>query len=372
MTSRERLLTALRRGVPDRVPVTIYEHAPHGDGWANVEPSYAPMLELERRYGDSFVRAPIDVQVLLGDPNSVRGQDETTADGSLVKTNVIETPRGQLRWVTRRDPSQMTWWQVEPLIKSDEDIERVLAMPDGPNTVDAQKLQAFEQKVGQDGVLLFSLGDAVGHVVGLFDFEDFVLRAYTDDGPIRALLDKAQQQVLRAIDAIGAVVKNTAIRLWGPEYCGAPLMNPKVYFPKYVLDFDKEATRRIHATGNFSVIHCHGRLNAILEMIAEIGADALEPIETLPITTADVTLADVKRRIGRRMCLMGAVQALTLEQGTPEQVRQEVRAAIEAAAPGGGFVLLPTAAPFSIPLPASTLANIEAMYKAAHEFGRYR
>jgi len=274
--------------------------------------------------------------------------------------------------VTRRDPSQMTWWQVEPLIKSDEDIERVLAMPDGPNTVDAQKLQAFEQKVGQDGVLLFSLGDAVGHVVGLFDFEDFVLRAYTDDGPIRALLDKAQQQVLRAIDAIGAVVKNTAIRLWGPEYCGAPLMNPKVYFPKYVLDFDKEATRRIHATGNFSVIHCHGRLNAILEMIAEIGADALEPIETLPITTADVTLADVKRRIGRRMCLMGAVQALTLEQGTPEQVRQEVRAAIEAAAPGGGFVLLPTAAPFSIPLPASTLANIEAMYKAAHEFGRYR
>ena len=371
MTSRERLLTALRRGVPDRVPVTIYEHAPHGDGWANVEPSYAPMLELERRYGDSFVRAPIDVQVLLGDPNSVRGQDETTADGSLVKTNVIETPQGQLRWVTRRDPSQMTWWQVEPLIKSDEDIERVLAMPDGPNTVDAQKLQAFEQKVGQDGVLLFSLGDAVGHVVGLFDFEDFVLRAYTDDGPIRALLDKAQQQVLRAIDAIGAVVKNTAIRLWGPEYCGAPLMNPKVYFPKYVLDFDKEAARRIHATGNFSVIHCHGRLNAIIEMIAEIGADALEPIETLPITTADVTLADVKRRIGRRMCLMGAVQALTLEQGTPEQVRQEVRAAIEAAAPGGGFVLLPTAAPFSIPLPASTLANIEAMYNAAHEFGRY-
>ena len=371
MTSRERLLTVLRRGVPDRVPVTIYEHAPHSDGWANAEPSYAPLLELERRYGDSFVRAPIDVPVLLGDPNSVRGQNETSADGSLVKTNVIETPRGQLRWVARRDPSQMTWWQIEPLIKSDEDIDRVLSMADPPSTVDAERLQAFERTVGEDGLLIFSLGDAIGHVVGLFDFEDFVMRAYADDGPIRALLAKAQEQVVRAIEAIGAVAKDTAIRLWGPEYCGAPLMNPKVYFPKYVLDQDSQATELIHKTGNFSVIHCHGRLDALLEMIAAIGADALEPLETIPMTTADVTLADVKRRIGDKMCLMGAVQALTLEQGTPENVRQEIRSAIEAGAPGGGFVLLPTAAPFSVPLPDKVLSNVRAMYEAAHEFGKY-
>lgn len=371
MTSRERLLAVLSRRVPDRVPVTIYEHAPHSDGWANAEPSYAPLLELEQKYGDSFVRAPIDVPVLLGDPNSVRGQSETSADGSLVKTSIIETPRGQLRWVTRRDPSQMTWWQIEPLIKSDEDIERVLAMDDGPNTVDAGRLRAFQRMVGEDGLLLFSLGDAIGHVVGLFDFEDFVLRACTDDGPIRALLDKAQAQVLRAIEAIGAVIKNSAIRLWGPEYCGAPLMNPKVYFPRYVLEQDRQATELIHKTGNFSVIHCHGRLDALLEMIKAIGADALEPIETIPMSTADVTLADVKRRVGDEMCLMGAVQALTLEQGAPEDVRREIREAIAAGAPGGGFVLLPTSAPFSVPLPDKVLANVRAMYEAAHEYGRY-
>jgi len=371
VTSRERLLISLRRGIPDRAPVTIYEHSPHGDGWANAEPSYGPMLELESRYGDSFVRAPIDVPVLLGDPNCVRGQDETSADGSLTKTNVIDTPKGQLRWVTRRDPSQMTWRQVEPLIKSDEDIERVLAMDSGPDTVDAGRLLKLERKVGDDGILLFSLGDAIGHVGGLFDFEDFVVRACTDDGPIRALLDKAQAQVLRAIEAIGAVVKDAAIRLWGPEYCGAPLMNPKTYFPRYVLAYDRLATERIHATGNFSVVHCHGRLNGLLEMIAEIGADALEPLETLPMSTADVTLADIKRRIGEKMCLMGAVQALTLEQGSPQQVREEIRKAIEDGGAGGGFVLLPTSAPFSIPLPQRTLANIEAMYQAAHEFGGY-
>jgi uroporphyrinogen-III decarboxylase len=225
--------------------------------------------------------------------------------------------------------------------------------------------------VGDRGVLCFSVGDALGHVVGLFDFEEFVIRCHDDDGPVRALLAKAQALVLRAIHAIGAVVQNAAFRLWGPEYAGAPLMDPSVYFRRYVVEQDRQATAAIHATNNFSVIHCHGRLHDLLDMIGAIGADALEPIETLPLATADVTLADVKRKLGRRMCLMGAVQALTLETGTSEQVRQQVREAIEAAGEGGGFVLLPTAAPFMVPLDARCLANCEAMYRAAHEFGGY-
>jgi hypothetical protein len=96
------------------------------------------------------------------------------------------------------------------------------------------------------------------------------------------LLDKAQRQVLNAIQAIGGLVKDACIRLWGPEYCGAPLMDPRLYFPRYVLPYDTEATRAIQATGNFSVIHCHGRLRDLLDMIADIGADALEPLEVLP------------------------------------------------------------------------------------------
>ncbi len=371
MTSRERLVAVLRGGQPDRVPVTVYEHSPFDDGWANHEPSYAPLMELERTCGDSFVGAPVDCQVLIGDPNALRGTDERRADAPALLTTEIDTPKGTLRAVSRRDPGMMTNWQVEPLIKSDEDIERVLSMPEPPAQINVERIRELQARVGDEGILCFSVGDAIGHVVGLFDFEDFVMRCHDDDGPIRALLDKAQVLVLRAIDTIGAHVENTAFRLWGPEYCGAPLMNPHVYFRRYVVEQDKRATEAIHASGNFSVIHCHGKLRDLLDMIAEIGADALEPIETLPIETADVTLAQVKQRLGASMCLMGAVQAYTLETGTPEDVRQQVREAIEVAGEGGRFVLLPTAAPFRIPLEARTLANLEAMYLAAHEFGRY-
>lgn len=370
MTSRERIQAVLRRTTPDRVPVTLYEHSPFSEDWATREPSYAPLIELERRYGDSFVAAPLDVPVILQDPNAASGNEQVVGD-SVVRTFELDTPRGPLRAVARRDPTQMTWWQIEPLIKTDEDIDRVLSLPDSPPALDAGQLAALQSSIGDAGMLRLSIGDAIGHVVGLFDFEDFVLRCARDDGPIRALLDKIQEQLVRTVRAMGAGVKNACFRLWGPEYCGAPLMNPKVYFPRYVVGPDRALTRVIHETGNFSVIHCHGRLNAILEMIAETGADALEPIETLPMSTADVTMSDVKRRVGNRMCVMGGVQAHTLETGTPEQVRRQVHEVIDAGATDGGFVLLPTSGPFMIPLCPRALANLEAMYRAAHEYGQY-
>ncbi len=373
MSPRDRLLTVLRRGTPDRVPVTLYEISPYNEGeWFNREPSYAPVVELERQFGASFVRAPLDdCPVLLGDPNSVQDRQVRHSDGTVVQTTEIDTPKGHLRAVSRRDPGLMTNWQVEPLIKSDEDVEKVLSMPDPPCCVNEPRLRQLEERVGDKGILLFSLGDALGHVVGLFEFEDFVLRCVHDDGPIRALLEKAHEQVMRAIREYSRAVKNACIRLWGPEYAGAPLMNPKIYFRRYVVEQDKQATAAIHQGGNFSVIHCHGRLKALLDMVLEIGADAIEPIETLPMSTADVSLAEVKAKLGRRMCLMGAVQSLVLETGTPDQVRQHVREAIEAGAPGGGFALLPTAAPFMVPLNPICLANIRAMYEAAWEHGKY-
>jgi hypothetical protein len=52
-------------------------------------------------------------------------------------------------------------------------------------------------------------------------------------------------------------------------------------------------------------------------------------------------------------------------------VRREVAVAIEEAAEGGGLVILPTSAPFRVPLEAKSLENARAMYLAAHELGRY-
>lgn len=372
VNSRERLITVLQGGQPDRVPVTVYEYSPLGDGWPADEPSYAPVLELERRYGDSFLWVSLERPVFFGDVQSVREMEERGVDGTVTRTTEIDTPKGPLRGISRRNPGLMTSWQVEPLVKTDDDIDRVLSVETPPPEANAARVAECEARLGDRGILCFNIGDAIGHVVGLFRFEDFVLRCHRDDGPIRALLARAQAILLRVVRTLGAVVNHAAFRLWGPEYCGAPLMNPGVYFRRYVVEQDRELTQALHQTNNFSVVHCHGRLRSILDMIAETQADALEPLKTLPMVTADITLAEIKRRVGDRMSLIGAVQALTLETGSQNDVQRMVRQAIDEGAAGGRFVLLPTAAPFMVPLTPRCLANVEAMYRAAHAFGRYK
>ena len=57
----------------------------------------------------------------------------------------------------------------------------------------------------------------------------------------------------------------------------------------------------------------------------------------------DVDLAEAKRRIGDRVCMIGGFDQFHFFTGcTPEETRAEVRRCFEAAGAGGGFILSPS------------------------------
>jgi uroporphyrinogen-III decarboxylase len=112
----------------------------------------------------------------------------------------------------------------------------------------------------------------------------------------------------------------------------------------------------------------HGRLRDNLEHVAAMCPHALEPIECLPYGTADVTLAEVKGRIGDRICLMGNIQEALLHLGTPQEVEAQVRQAIDEGAADGGLILIPTDVAFT-PLTAGKADNLMAFLRAGHRFG---
>ncbi|MHC4592866.1 MAG: hypothetical protein ACYS8L_09260, partial [Planctomycetota bacterium] len=61
-----------------------------------------------------------------------------------------------------------------------------------------------------------------------------------------------------------------------------------------------------------------------------------------PVQDTRADFARTKRDIGGEVCLWGGVNGfVTVETGTPDDVRQAVRAAIRELAPGGGFILSP-------------------------------
>ena len=80
----------------------------------------------------------------------------------------------------------------------------------------------------------------------------------------------------------------------------------------------------------------------ILEMIADMGPDAMETFTPRDMG-ADVDLAEAKRRIGERVCMIGGFDQFHFFTGcTPEQTRAEVRRCFEAAGGGGGYILAPS------------------------------
>ncbi|MHB1318486.1 MAG: hypothetical protein ACYCYF_07715 [Anaerolineae bacterium] len=116
--------------------------------------------------------------------------------------------------------------------------------------------------------------------------------------------------------------------------------------------------------GGYARLHCHGRIGAVLDAIAEMGPDALDPIEPPP--QGDVSLGDVRKRYGRQMVLFGNLEVSEIESLPTDQFRERVlRALAEGSAGSGrGFVLLPSSCPYGRELSALTLRNYEAMVEA--------
>lgn len=82
-------------------------------------------------------------------------------------------------------------------------------------------------------------------------------------------------------------------------------------------------------------------------------------------------MADAKRRIGDRVCLIGNLQYNDLARGTPEQVERMAREAIKQGGAGGVLILSPCAYPYERSLPERASKDLIRYLEAGRKFGRY-
>ncbi|MCX7015339.1 MAG: hypothetical protein NTW86_22770 [Candidatus Sumerlaeota bacterium] len=108
----------------------------------------------------------------------------------------------------------------------------------------------------------------------------------------------------------------------------SPRSHREVFLPSM-----KAKAERAHAHGMPLVWHACGNNRLVWDQFAESGIDVYQAIQE------EEPIADLKRLHGDRLALWGGVSCRTLDAGTPAQVREQARHAIEAAAPGGGFLL---------------------------------
>jgi len=141
-----------------------------------------------------------------------------------------------------------------------------------------------------------------------------------------------------------------------------PIMGADL-FRKFILPGIQRQCDAIHNLGGYFIKHTDGNLWAVLDDLVDIGIDGWHGIQR----NIGMDLGELKKRYGSRLCFFGGVNAETLITGGKDDVRREVKTAIQQAAPGGGLVL----ATSNVVPPGATYENYRAMRDAIQELGAY-
>jgi uroporphyrinogen decarboxylase len=110
--------------------------------------------------------------------------------------------------------------------------------------------------------------------------------------------------------------------------------------------------------------HDDGAIRPFLPDFIDMGIEILNPIQH---TCPGMEMAGLKRDFGKKLCFHGGIDnQQTLPFGTPDQVRQAVRQAIDTlASDGTGYILAPCHNLQNV----SPMENILAMYDEAQRYG---
>jgi uroporphyrinogen-III decarboxylase len=378
-TSRRRLLTALSGGTPDRVPINTYELAGRNSlDWYNRQPSYRSLMDYIRANTDCITnwnprpvtdRYTCEERFVCSDyPVEIEARTETAGQFERT-TRICHTPKGDLRSASQAAADVYTTWQVEHWCKSPADVDKALSVPYEPARYDASDLARVRTELGEEGLVIASVGDPAYLAADLMSFQDYLMWAFEETDHFARTVDIIAERVMENLRRQLDCCVLDLYRIVGPEYFTAPYLPPAM-FRRFIVPHVTEMTRLIHARGGKVRLHCHGRMAQVLDMILETDCDGIDPCEPPP--DGDNGLDEVKRRCqARGVSVWGNIELKLLEQATPGQVRAEVEKIMAQAKDGGGFVLMPTAAPINLPLAPRTEANYKAFIDAGHEFGEY-
>ena len=168
-----------------------------------------------------------------------------------------------------------------------------------------------------------------------------------------------EAELANAIEVSRALIKCGIDAIYtGDPSSSCSLISPGQW-EEFCLPIFKALCKEVHKEGVMVYMHICGNAKPILEMMADTGADCIEPLDPL----GGVEVADAKRRVGNRVALMGGVNTLTLSQGSAEEVYEEAMACCRDGGGGGGYIL---AAGDMVP-DHSPEENVKALVKAARD-----
>ena len=383
MLKHERVLAALERREPDRVPTmdmmveveNIYEilgKKPSAPSWifaggaasrvfdtlvAKGHPRFIvdkPMEEYILDRTEAAVRMGHDSAWVLHTPTWVYRDSKTIVDFYGRLFEVLVDDRGNIlspmyRGGVIEDMSGWRGWEKKNLLRLPQVMYRVYS-----------KLSA---RYGDD---IFIFGSFPG---GLFEvtwqamgFERFAVAARRDRLFLETVIGFHADLYCLILEALSAAGIPGLVYPDDLAYRSGPMLAPRM-LEELFGDSYRRITSTAHRLGMPVVIHSCGDVHPLLGWFADCGFDGVHALEP----TAGIELAEAKELVGERLCLIGNIDIThILVDASREEVFEAVRCAIRDAGAGGGYMVAPTNSH-----PGMSVRNLRWMQEAVREYGRY-
>jgi uroporphyrinogen decarboxylase len=204
--------------------------------------------------------------------------------------------------------------------------------PDTPEEL--QRLVEIIREKSGDRYFLLAHGDATYAVPDGTHMEEFACRMVEDPAGLKAEAAGEVQTALARAERLVGPGSLDGFALCA-DYCfnTGPFLSP-AKFGEFVTPYLAELTRGYRDLGYYVIKHTDGNIMPILDQLVQTGPHALHSLDP----QGGVDLAEIKRRHGHELCLMGNVHCGLMDNGTPEEITADARRALRAGMPNGGYV----------------------------------
>ncbi len=378
MTSRERLLAAIRHQDLDRVPVA--PRMMHWGAGRHGVYTWLQQLSTQAEFGDDLL---VDLNFELPDyvarpfSGDYRDLDQVRVEISVENEDELQiirrqvhTPAGDMSDEIAMGHRRSKYGQSpsptlrKPLVKSVADVDKLRYLLADPRQIIETNYREIRDVVGERGLIQVHPKMMMSGMTAAMGMAETMVAYYEDRSLFDCLLQlygEYAQEITKAICELGAEIVFMSWHNFGFSGGWSPRIFRAAFKPWVKANVDL-----VHGYGLIYNYFDNGKMMPIIEDIAECGPDIISTLCPPPV--ADVDLAKVKQLVGDKVCLNGNVDGIyVVQQGTKEQIREAVREAIRVAAPGSGFILGDSDCFFW----ETSVENIRAFYEAAREFGRY-
>lgn len=389
ITSRERLIAAMRYQEPDHVPLIFNVFGfepPAWLAWAN-----------EYEEAQRWLSLDVDAVLSLYPPFTfhpevtVRSwEEQVPGERWPLMVKEYQTPAGPIRqevyrtedWISSEWPTHKHGAQEVQLIddfnvvrsrrfavETEADVERIryLLWPPTDETIASfrERVAGVSRQAQELGVLVEStVSMGTDMATWLCGTQGMLYMALDRPELFQRLLDIIHERDKRVEEVVlDSPVELVVRRGW---YEGAAFWSPALFHDLF-LPRIKELTTMAHQAGRLMGYIMSTGFMPMLAYLVEAGYDVhyyIDPVQGGP----GADLRKVKQAFNKKVAVVGGINsAVTLEQGSPQEIRQAVFDAIDILAPGGGFILSPVDCIFG----STPWANIEILIQAWKEARDY-